>query len=420
MLEIKTGRIRDCRITIPGSKSHTHRALVIAALVEDESTILNGLRSEDTDLTADALDQMGVKIRRDTVAKWRVVGTGGRFLPSKQPIYLGNSGTSMRLLTALAALGNCPYTLKGTDRMHERPIENLLQGLRQTGAQAISINNNKCPPVLIDGKNQSGGHVDLDCSDSSQYLSAMLMIGPYLSQGLEINVFKGPVSRPYVDMTLAVMKQFGVDVARNGYQSFSIKGNCAYRPTAVSIEPDASNASYFFAAAAISGATLTVNHIKEDSLQGDVRFIEVLEKMGCEIHKFDDGIAISGKRLNGVEVDMSSMPDMVPTLAVTAAFAAGKTHIKGIGHLKVKECDRILAVTTELGKMGIRVEASENHMTVHGGRPHGATIDTYNDHRIAMSFAVAGLVVPGIVIQNEGCVEKSFPSFWKIFKRIYS
>ncbi len=419
MREIKPGPIRECRIKIPGSKSHTHRALLVSALAADNSTILNGLNSEDTQFTIEALRQMGVKIDENAEGNWRVTGCGGRFNPSDDPIYLGNSGTSMRLITALTALGRGPYTLKGTDRMHQRPIGKLLNGLRQIGAEALSVNDNDCPPVIINGKNLTGGRIELDCSDSSQYLSALLMIAPCTPKGLRIKITQGPVSRPYVDMTVAIMESFGITVEREAYAYFTVAGGQDYQATQTSVEPDASNASYFWAAAAVTGVSITVAGISLDSLQGDVRFVERLEKMGCNIKLLDDGINVTGGKLSGIDVDMSHMPDMVPTLAVVAAFAEGTTRIRGVGHLKVKECNRLNAVGTELTKMGIDVEIGDSTLIINGGRPRGAVIDTYDDHRMAMSFAVAGLRTPGVCIKNESCVEKSFPSFWEVFDGLY-
>lgn len=419
MIEIKPGPIRDCRVAIPGSKSYTHRALVGAALASGESSILSGLISEDTDMTASALHQLGVKIGVDRERRWQVSGCSGRFTPRREAIYLGNSGTSMRLVTALAALGEGPYTLNGTERMHHRPIGKLLDGLIQAGAHARSINRNGCPPVMVDGSNLSGGRIELDCSDSSQYLSAMLFIAPCTRQGMQIEIIRGPVSKPYIDMTIAVMEHYGIAVNRNGYRSFNIDGEQVYRPARITVEPDASNAGYFWAAAAISGASVTVEGIHEHSIQGDVRFVEVLRRMGCDVNEAPGGINVTGSHLKAIDVDMAQMPDLVPTLAIVAAFADGATRIRNVGHLKIKESDRLNAVATELAKMGIDVETNAAEITIYGGNPKRAVIHTYDDHRIAMSFAVAGLMVPGMFILDETCVKKSFPTFWEVFETLY-
>ena len=418
MIEIKPGPIRNCRITIPGSKSYTHRVLVAAALAKGESSILNGLKSEDTHLTIYALRQMGVEIAEDK-DRWRVTGCGGGFAPRDEAIYLGNSGTSMRLMTALAVLGEGKYILNGTERMHQRPIGKLLDSLTQAGAHAQAVRQNACPPVVIDGQNLTGGRVQLDCSDSSQYLSALLFIAPCTQNGMQIEVIRGPVSRPYIDMTIAVMACFGISVERKAYSFFTVKGGQVYQPTQVIVEPDASNASYFWAAAAITGASITVKGVHSHSRQGDVGFVEVLRQMGCDVNKFNDEINVTGRLLKSIDVDMAHMPDLVPTLAVVAAFADGTTRIRNVGHLKVKESNRLHAVATALARMGIDVETDNSEITICGGKPRGAVIDTYNDHRMAMSFAVAGLVAPGVFIRDEACVNKSFPSFWEVFETLY-
>ena len=418
MIEIKPGPIRNCRVTIPGSKSYTHRVLVAAALAKGESSILNGLESEDTRLTINALRQMGVEIVENK-SRWRVTGCGGRFAPNSEAIHLGNSGTSMRFLTALAALGEGRYILNGTQRMHQRPIGKLLDGLTQAGARVQAVNQNACPPVVIDGQNLAGGRIKLNCSDSSQYLSALLFIAPCTRNGLQIEVIRGPVSQPYIDMTLAVMERFGITVKRKEYSFFTVDNGQLYQPAQVIVEPDASNASYFWAAAAITGTSITVDGVHSYSCQGDVSFVEVLRQMGCVVKELNNGINVTGRLLKSIDVDMAHMPDLVPTLAMVAAFADGTTRIRNVGHLKVKESDRLNAVVTELAKMGIDVETDDSEIAIRGGNPQGAVIETYDDHRMAMSFAVAGLAVPGVFIRDETCVKKSFPSFWDVFETLY-
>jgi 3-phosphoshikimate 1-carboxyvinyltransferase len=264
-----------------------------------------------------------------------------------------------------------------------------------------------------------GGGVALKCGVSSQFLSALLLIAPYTTQGVKINVIEGPVSRPYVDMTVDVMEELGVEVQRDGYEYFSVAGGQIYRAGSYEVEPDCSQAGYFWAAAAISESDIKVKGTTTKSRQGDVRFTELLEKMGCNIEHGSDGITVSGRPLSAITADMSDMPDMVPTLAVVAAFAKGTTVIKNVGHLKAKESDRLGSVVKELSKIGIDASCSETGMKIEGGHPHGSEIDTYGDHRMAMSFALAGLKIPGIVIRDERCVEKSFPDFWNVFESLY-
>ena len=418
MIEIQTRPIRNTTVRVPGSKSYTHRALIVSALSDGECVILNGLDSEDTRLTRDALRQMGIFIDQDS-ASWRILGGHGRLQHSSNPIFLGNSGTSMRLLAAVCALGADKYILTGTPRMQERPIQDLLEGLHQIGVKTTSLGRPGCPPIEIEACAISGGRVSLNCSTSSQYLSALLLISPFTLNGLEIVVTEGPVSKPYIDMTIDIMHQAGVSVTRDGYQRFQIAGNQKYRSGKFCVEADISQAGYFWAAAAVTGATITVDGVSQDSRQGDLRLLDVFSAMGCTTRVEPDGISVTGGELTAVEVDMGAMPDMVPTLAVVAAFATGKTVITNVGHLKAKESDRLGSVVTELRKLGIATGCSDTAMWIEGGKASAALIDPHNDHRLAMSFAVAGLKTPGLRIDNETCVEKSFPEFWKVFESLY-
>ncbi len=418
MKEIKPHKIDDCRVTVPGSKSYTHRMLIAAALADGVSGLRNALISEDTQFTIDALKQMG--IRMDVNASdVRVYGSGGRLQPCDTPIYLGNSGTSMRLLSAVAALGKGTYTLTGTARMQARPIQALLDALQQIGITARSLNGNGCPPVEISGATIHKNQVDIDCRQSSQYLSALLLVAPCTANGLDIRVSGGPVSKPYVDLTVELMKRFGLRLERRGYRRFKVPGGQSYQAGEYAVEADCSQAAYFWGAAAIGGATIKVMGINAESAQGDVRFVDLLQQMGCRVARESDGIAVSGGPLCAIETDLADMPDQVPTLAVVAAFASGATVIKNVAHLKSKESDRLAATVTELNKMGIDAAGTANTLVVKGGKPRGAVVETYNDHRIAMSFAMAGLRVPGVCIRNETCVEKSFPTFWQVFEELY-
>ncbi len=418
MKKIECGQVRNCVVSVPGSKSYTHRSLIAAALADGVCELSNCLDSEDTRLTRRALSSMGIVIEeRDGVVV--VYGTRGELSACSEPIYLGNSGTSMRLLAGVAAIGKGVYTLTGTERMAMRPAADLLDGLKQLGVPARSIEGNGCPPLEITGGHARGGKVNLKCGISSQYLSSLLLVAPYIDEGLEIFVVEGPVSKPYIDLTVEVMNRFGVEVERDGYNYFKVRGGACYRKGNYVIEPDASQASYFWAAGAVTGATVKVLGISPDSRQGDVRFLRILEEMGCSVTRDSDGIAVSGGDLKGVNVDMGDMPDLVPTLGVVAAFAKGRTVIRNVAHLKEKESDRLSAVAAELSKMGIDVAMTGSGLEIVGGKPYGTEIETYDDHRIAMSFAVAGLVIPGIVIRNEQCVAKSFPNFWEVFESLY-
>ena len=421
MIEIKPHKIKThCEIVVPGSKSLTHRILIASALSEGVCSIENALLSEDTVLTMKALRQMGIRIEENTDNRLVVYGNAGKLNPSREPIYLGNSGTSIRLLTAVAALGKSTYELVGDDRMAERPIQALIDALAQIGVQARSVKNNDCPPVEINGMNLSGRNVAINCRTSSQYLTGLLLIAPCTEAGLQIEVTEGPVSRPYVDMTIDVMSRFGLAIDRQDYDEFKIAGKQLYRAGDYEVEADASQAGYFWAAAAICKNDVKVRGLNPGSCQGDVNFSKVLESMGCTIRNEPDGVTVAGgDRLKAVEIDMGDMPDMVPTLAVVAAFARGTTVIKNVSHLKSKESDRLGAVVSELIKMGITASCTEDEMVVTGGQPRGAEVETYDDHRIAMSFAVAGLKAPGTIIRDENCVEKSFPNFWEVFEGLY-
>jgi len=413
--DIRTiGAMRRSRVNVqvPGSKSYTHRMVTAAALAQGTSLIENSLDAEDTRLTVQGLIRLGARI--EAVEKGlSVQGVAGVPRGYDKPIFLGNSGTSMRFLTGVAALGFSEYTLTGSVRMQERPVQDLLDALTRLGACAISVSGSGCPPVTVRGPIE-GGRTHIDCSLSSQYLSALLLIGPCTEKGLEIEVTQGPVSRPYVDMTIAVMEDFGVRVVREGYGLFQVPGSTPYLAGHHRVEPDASQAGYFWAAGAVTGATVGVEGIGPRSRQGDVSFSRLLEQMGCIVREEDGHLKVTGGPLRAIDADMADMPDMVPTLAVVAAFARGTTRIRNVAHLKAKESDRLASVVRELRRMGIEADCDDAGMTIRGGTPKPADIETHQDHRLAMSFAVAGLRTPGLVITGASCVEKSFPHFWRV------
>jgi 3-phosphoshikimate 1-carboxyvinyltransferase len=418
MFEITPREIKDTTVCVPGSKSYTHRMLIAAALADGVSEVRNPLNSEDTLITRRCLFEMGVAIT-EAPDHFRIQGTSGRLRSPAKPVDLRNSGTSMRLLAAVAGLGGGTCVLTGSPRMQKRPIQDLLDGLNQMGVVVRSLNADGCPPIEVTGGGIRGGSVEIDCRISSQFLSALLLIAPFAKEPVTITVTGGLVSKPYVDMTIAVMEQFGIAVDRHAYGRFDVRAGQTYRAGKHVVEPDCSQAGYFWAAAAITGAGVTVAGTSPNSLQGDVRFTECLAAMGCRVAAESDGIKVIGGPLTGVTVDMGDMPDMVPTLAVLAAFARGTTIIENVAHLRAKESDRLGAVAAELTKMGVEVARLGSGLRIVGGNPHGAVIDTYDDHRIAMSFALAGLKIPGIKIKDETCVKKSFPDFWAVFKGLY-
>lgn len=389
--------------------------VICAALAPGISRIHNLLDSQDLSLTCQALKAMGSGIKEVSPGLVEVKGFNGKPLAHEQPIFLGNSGTSMRLLTGIAALGTTVYTLTGDERMCQRPMNELLDALNLIQVEAKSLSPKGTPPVSIQGLGRKGGHISIDCSQSSQYLSALLMMGAVLEQGLVITLPGPAVSLPYIDLTLDIMNQFGVRAHRIHELEYQVPGSQTYESGEYRVEPDLSNAGYFWAAGAITGREIGVDNIQKNSLQGDLKQIKILEKMGCSLKIQQNSVAVKGQGLKGVDVDMGDTPDAVPAIAVAAAFAKGRTRITNIGHLRIKECDRIEAVSSQLNKMGIKVTQGTDFMEIEGGSPHGAFIETFNDHRIAMAFSVAGLVVDGIKIENELCVEKSFPGYWTLF-----
>ena len=418
MIEIKP--LAHCKgeVMIPGSKSYTHRALLISALAEGESVLQNALRSEDTDYTARALRTFGIEVieEKDSL---HVRGMGGRLKEGDAEIYVGNSGTSMRFLTALAALRRGRTRLDGNERMRMRPMGPLLRSLSDLGVEAYSQDGTGNPPVIVESNGALGGETSLPGRESSQFISALLIVAPMAHKDVRVEVVGPMSSRPYVEITLDIMRAFGAEAELVGKQTFWVKAGQRYVSRTYEIEGDASNASYFFAAAAVTGGKVRVNHFRPDSVQGDAGFLNVLEEMGCEVLRGDGFAQVRGKQMRGIEIDMNAMPDLVPTLAVSAIFARGKTVIRNIGHLRLKESDRIRALATELAKIGAAVEEGSDSLTLAGGDVRGAEIETYNDHRMAMSFAVAGLKVPGIRILGERCVEKSFPGFWETWRKLY-
>ena len=418
MIEIKPLHHCNAVITIPGSKSYTHRALILSSLADGESVLINALRCEDTEHTAEALKKFGVPVSWES-DHIQVLGRGGKFEASEDRIDVGNSGASMRFLTALAALKKGITLLDGSERMRKRPIGELLNGLEELGVKAYSKKGDGYPPVIVESQGLKGGTARVKGEESSQFLSGLLMVAPYAQKDVNIEVTGSLASKPYVDITQDVMSAFGAEIKNQGYRSFFIKMGQRYLPQKYRIEGDASNASYFFSAAAVCRGRVKVENLKPVTIQGDIGFLEILERMGCRVTRGSDWIEVLGGELHGIEMDMNEMPDLVPTLAVTAAFAQGKTVIRNIGHLRFKESDRLHALAVELSKMGIRIKEGEDGLEMDGGKPHGAEIETYDDHRMAMSFAVAGLAVPGVKIKGERCVDKSFPHFWEKLQNLY-
>ena len=404
-------------LIIPGSKSLSHRALIASALARGKSRLEGFLSCEDTLFTANALRLLGADLSLEG-SRVTVVGNAGHFAAPRalREIYLGNSGTSFRLLLSIAALSSGSSVLTGTNRMHERPIGDLVEALKALGARISYHDCQGYPPLLTRGGGLHGGKVIIPGNKSSQFLSSLLLAGPYAREEVEIEVTGTLVSRPYVDITLGVMDDFGIPVARKGYRWFKIPSGITYQARSYIIEGDVSTASYFWAAAAVTGGSITTENIRPGTVQGDIGLLRVLEKMGCHVKRFDDRISVMGGHLTGIEVDMGAMPDMVPTLAAIALFAEGETVIRNVSHLRIKESDRLHAIAQEWRRIGAAIEELEDGIVIQGGRPlAGTSVNSHNDHRIAMSLAVIGLNVKGIEIGDEECVTKSFPAFWSFW-----
>lgn len=421
MKEIKPISNINTTVSMPGSKSITHRALITASLAEGRSLLKSFLSCEDTLYTLNALRGMGIRmdIEGDNI---HVSGNGGRFAGStiKKKIFLGNSGTSYRLLLSVAALGETEYIFTGSPRMYERPIKDLVSALNLLGADISFIRHDGCPPVYVRASRIKGGKVEIAGNISSQYISSLLLAGPYTSEGIEIEISGGLVSRPYVDLTIDVMRSFGIEVIHEDYQHFMVHPGKRYKSQDFTIEGDVSSASYFWGGAAVTGGAVKTENIRPlTTVQGDIAFLDVLGRMGCYVERSEDSVTVKGGSLKGIEADMGSMPDVVPTLAAIALFAEGRTVIRNVRHLRYKESDRIKDTAGELRRIGARIDELEDGLIIHGGhRLSGADIDPHKDHRLAMSLAVAGIKVPGIRVTDEDCVDKSFPTFWSMWDKI--
>ncbi len=413
-IEIRpTGPLR-ASIRPPGSKSITNRALVCAALADGESVLSGALDSEDTQVMVAALRQLGIHVEHDPAAAIiRVTGCGGRIPTAQANLFAANSGTTIRFLTAMLTLGHGEYHLDGTARMRERPIGDLLETLRQLGANVATETGSGCPPVTIHANGLSGGQATVGGDISSQFLSGLLLAAPYARSNVDLTVRGVLVSQPYIEMTREVMESFGVRVETIHSGRFTIAAPTHYQARAYAIEPDASAASYFFAAAAITQGEVTVEGLSRDSLQGDVIFCDCLKRMGCSIRYGDNNITVAGGPLSGINVDMNGISDTVQTLAAAALFAQGTTTIRGVAHIRHKETDRIHALAVELRKFGAEVEEREDGLVITPQPLHGAEINTYDDHRMAMSMALVGLVVPGVVICDPDCTAKTYPRFFR-------
>jgi 3-phosphoshikimate 1-carboxyvinyltransferase len=408
----------DAVARIPGSKSITNRALLVAALADGESELTGALHSDDTRYMAAALNALGVAVETDEAGeRFRVQGGGGTFPATQADLFVGNAGTAMRLLTAALPLGRGTYRIDGVPRMRKRPLAPLLQALTDLGADAVSEEGTGCPPVVVHAGGLRGGRTAMAGDQSSQFFSALLLAAPYAEQGVEVEVIGDLVSKPYMPMTAAVMRAFGVELELDTeeWRVFRVAPGQRYRGRTYRIEPDASNASYFFAAAAVTGGRVRVDGLGRDSTQGDLHFVDVLAAMGATVSITEDYVEVIGPpvgSLRGVDLDLNAISDTAQTLAAIAPFASGPTTIRGVEHARLKETDRVAALATELRRLGQTVEERPDGLTIHPSPIVPADVHTYDDHRMAMSFAITALRAPGVRILDPGCVAKTFPDFF--------
>ncbi|MBI5932492.1 MAG: 3-phosphoshikimate 1-carboxyvinyltransferase [Chloroflexi bacterium] len=415
-------------VRVPGSKSLTNRALLIASLANGTTRLTNALFSDDSRYFAHALQTLGFDVQLDeTNHEMTVTGLGGKIPAQKADLFIGNAGTAARFLSAFLTLGHGEYILDGEPRMRERPIGDLVDALTQLGAIVESVERSTlnvqrliCPPVKIIANGLPGGETKVAGNISSQFLSALLMVAPYAQNPIEISLSTELNSKPYVDMTISIMRDFGVEIERDGHTQFVIHPNSYSLIPNYPIESDASAASYFFAAPAICGGTVKVENISRRSVQGDIGFLDVLIQMGCSVQETDNCLLVIGHSpLRGIDVDMRDIPDTAQTLAAIAPFASSPTRIRGIASARVKETDRIHATCAELSRLGVKVEEHQDGMTIYPCQTfRPANIQTYNDHRMAMAFSLIGLRFDGMTIENPSCVSKTFPNFFDVLKSL--
>jgi 3-phosphoshikimate 1-carboxyvinyltransferase len=412
----------DCSVSVPGSKSYTNRALIAAALAQGPSVITGALFSDDTHYMQGALNTLGIAVRSDEAAcRFEVAGGGGQVQTADVELFVGNAGTAARFLTVLAALGSGNSRLDGTARMRERPMADLVTALRSVGVSITEHGLPGCFPLTISGRDRARGamSVSLPGSASSQFISGLLLSAPYWGGDVEVRVQGDLVSKPYLDMTGAVMADFGVELESTDYTRFAVRSGQHYVGRDYAVEPDASAASYFFAAAAITGGRVRVEGLGTRTRQGDWGLVDVLERMGARVEREPNATTVIGTgKLVGVEVDMKDLSDVAQTLAVVAPFASSPTRITGIGFIRHKETDRVGAVVRELQRVGIAAQEDADGYTVQPGTPKPALVQTYEDHRMAMSFALLGLRVPGISIENPACTSKTFPNYFDVLERL--
>ena len=408
-------------VQLPGSKSLSNRLLLLSSLARGVTEVSNLLESDDTQYMTAALTTLGIGLTfSEGGTRCMVESAGGPFNVRQADLFLGNAGTAIRPLCAALCGGEGEFTLTGEPRMLERPIAHLVDALRQLGADIRYEGAEGFPPLRINAAGLRGGAVSIQGNVSSQYLTSLLLASPLAQDGLEIEIIGDLVSRPYIDMTVDVLRRFGVTVHNDDYRTFQVPGGQTYRSPGVAlVEGDASSASYFLSAAAIRGGTVRVTGVGADSVQGDIKHADVLEQMGAVVRRGPDYIEVSRGSLRGLDLDLNHIPDAAMTVAVTALFAEGATTIRNIGNWRVKETDRLAAMAAELRKLGAQVVEGPDFLEIAPPDRLGpATIATYNDHRMAMSFSLASLGDAEVTILDPGCVSKTFPDYFDNFSAI--
>ncbi len=415
-LELKPVRRAAGSVRLPGSKSISNRVLLLAALAAGETEIGGLLDADDTRVMQAALSALGVAF-----SNGKIQGAGGPFPVKQAELFLGNAGTALRPLTAALAMCGGEYRLSGVPRMHERPIGDLVDALRGIGARIDYLEKDGFPPLAVHPAAIDVATAKVRGDVSSQFVTALLMALPLTAKPAKIDVQGGLISTPYVEITLNVMRRFGVVVARNGWSSFEVPAAGYRSPGSIMVEGDASSASYFLAGGALGGGPVRVEGVGRDSIQGDVRFTEVLERMGARVALFADAIEVSnpGRRLAPIDLDLNPIPDAAMTAAVLALFAEGPSRLRNIASWRVKETDRLAAMACELRKLGAAVEEGPDFLRIVPGKPKpGVAVDTYDDHRMAMSFSLVALGGVPVTINDPGCVAKTFPDYFAVFRSL--
>jgi 3-phosphoshikimate 1-carboxyvinyltransferase len=404
---------RPVTVVAPPAKAYTLRALLFGALADGTSVLHRPLLADDQKNMIACLRGLGASIEMQS-DRVTVQGLAGRFHPVTDELFVGDSGVTMNFLTSAACFADRPVVLGGTPRLNERPIREVVEGVRQLGARVDYLGAEGLPPVRIHPTGLRGGRAALHGAVTSQYFSSLVISSALASGPVVLECLDAMTERPYFDISTGMMADFGATAVNHGYRTIEVAAPQPYRGREYLVEGDFSSASFLFLVAAVLGSTVRVEGLNRASAQGDKRFLDLLERMGCRVAWDGTAVEVTGGDLTGIEEDMSDVPDLVPPLAVAAAFARGETRFTRVGHLVHKESNRVTAMETELGKMGITAWHDAETMTVAGNRSgiHGATVATYNDHRIAMSLAVAGLAVGDQHVENPGCVAKSFPEFW--------